>query len=189
MKSIDLSRFPIHIVQDGSALCIPACVQAILLFHDRDAVISQFELLKTMLSKTDDNLPSLGAVKDHIGPLFAKQFTFDILFPSTFDEWLKNIKNEVDNSCPLAFSTKLPSGDAHIRIAVGHDDSSRRLLVYNPGLSSKNLFVPNSQTNIVGGCSIVCSGLQEYAYSEAQSDWNKPDRCDDQLTIHPTVDQ
>lgn len=182
MQSINLNRFPIDLVQDGSIFCIPASILGILKYHIPNINESQFSLMTKMIIYASDNMPSFNAAQNGIGPSLSAQFIFQQLNPSTFDEWANNIKSEIDNNNPIAIATRVSVG-VHIRVVLGYDTSNNEFLLFNPGIEARKLLVP-SQSSIVGGCVITSSGLQKYTYSEAQNDWNAPQSTRDQLKIN-----
>lgn len=183
MLSIDRSKFPFSVVQDGSMFCIPAATLAIFKYHKPQSTIRQFDLMKWMIEGPPDHMPSFGAMVTHVGPKINTHFKLVQLDPATFTKWLDNVKNELTKQYPIAIATRLANGP-HIRVVIQLDDQAGHMVLFNPGIGGINLFVP-SPNGIIGGWSIIQSGIEMYTVQQAEDDWNNPQKCGDQLQVEP----
>ncbi len=160
MVSINLSKFPFDINQETNYYCIPAGILSILKYYDDEIKITQDELFKLMSPDI-----SFGAVKK----LTFKDFTFDIKYPETncftkqcFSNWFKIIKDEIDQSKPVAISFRLDSRNVHTKVAVAYDTSN--LWLFDPA--------PFTQRPV------------QYSFQDAEKEFAKQDRCGDMIIVN-----
>jgi hypothetical protein len=183
MVTIDLNRFPFATVQDGSVFCIPAASLAIFRYHKPQFGLSQFDLMKWMIEGPPDHLPSFGAMVMHVGPKVKSEFNLVQLNPSTFTEWLDNIRNDLARQYPIAIATRFADGP-HIRVVVQLDEQAGHMGLFNPGIGATNLLIP-SPKGVVGGWLVLQSGIEIYTLKQSEDDWNGAQRCGDQLRVEP----
>ena len=103
MLSIDFEKFPFDTVQDGSVSCIPATIIAVFKYFDKNISINQFGLMRLLILNTVDKNPSLGGIIEVLKPALEAKYNFEHLFPKTFEEWKKNITDNLSKSYPLIF--------------------------------------------------------------------------------------
>lgn len=180
MNTIDLSKFNFNIVQEGLVYCIPASALAIFSYHDSTFSLSQHNIMQLMNCN-----PGFKAMKGIIdkNDQIKNTFSIEVLDTNFFDQWLCNIKKEIDDSYPIAISTKQSNGNVHVRVVIGYDDEKKYFLLFNPGTSYHF-----KDVNVV----IRVSHVEVYNYTNAQNDWNGVIQsnnqemfCRDQLIIHP----
>ncbi|NQU32380.1 MAG: hypothetical protein HQ521_04030 [Bacteroidetes bacterium] len=181
MKFIDKSKFDFSCVQDGSIFCIPASMLCILKYYDVNITETQFTLMIKMVLSAPDRYPSFKAAVNGVGPCYLNIYTFEQLFPQTFDDWLKNIKDDIDLLKPIAIATRNSNG-VHIRTIYGYDDAGKRLHLFNTGINSTTQIF-QSQNNVVGAVTTINSGIEVYSYTDAEADWNSQYATKDQLSI------
>ena len=165
-------------VQEGIDYCIPASVQSIFNYHKSQIKYHQLILLQLMiLYENKNHLPSFQAMSDIKDPRITNEFNCTVLNPSTFKEWTDNIINEISSNRPIAISTKF-GDNAHIRVAIGIDDTNNIIKLYNPGVGNINKTVSGYNVKIY-------SGIENYSFTQAQADWDLDNPCHDQLQIIP----
>ena len=182
MQFIDKSKFDYGIVQDGTYFCIPASVLSILKYYDASIRESQFSLILKMILSVSDRLPSFRAAVKGIGRCYSAIYIIEQLTPNDFDEWLDNIKHELDNSCPIDIATRNSAG-VHVRVVIGYNDSTKNLFLFNPAIKIENQIKINGSKKIIGANLIIESGEEDYPYKTALSDWNCQSPARDQLKI------
>ena len=178
---INLNKFDLHMIQHGIGFCISASVQSILHYHKPHLHFSQDYLHSLMVIGEQNQQPSFPAVLRNIKPKLDKEFDFQIPpEPQNFLEWSQNIKTEIDNSNPLAISTRVGPTSVHIRVVVGYDNAKKEFKLYNPGVTylKNNGSTPGFQFSIK-------SFIEDYTYFNAESDFNVHQPTRDQLIIHP----
>ena len=184
MLSIDLEKFPFDTVQDGSVFCIPAAVSAVLKYFDKNISIHQFGLMRLLILNTVDKNPSLGGIIEVLKPELETKYNFEHLFPTTFEEWKKNVTDNLSKSYPLIFATRISSGP-HVRILIQFDKANDSFTIFDPGVEGLLKETLDSNGHINGANLIFSSLIKKYTIDEALHDWNNPDKCSDQLLIFP----
>lgn len=182
MGSIDNSRFPFAVVQKGVDFCIPASACAVFKYHKSNYRITQFEIMQLMIVGAQDHMPSFSAMRKFVQPIVADNFQLEHLNPGSYDEWLMNINRDISNSQPIAISTRYTSF-VHIRVVIEYEPAGKKLLLFNPGISTIDRVVNNGNTP--GGLLRIQSFVEEYSFHQAQDDWNQANSCRDQLRITP----
>lgn len=170
--------------QEGPASCIPASVELIFNYHKPRFPVNQFMITILMINYSINNSPSFSAIERIACPAVTTFFNINVLNPITFTDWLQNIENELKKDRPIAISTKIPNGGAHIRVVLSKDDTNNKLLLYNPGFYFKKSYVLNKGIT-TGMIAITEAGLEEYSYNDANNDFSALESCHDQLQIIP----
>ena len=180
MNTVDLGRYDHNMIQRGIDFCIPACAYSICKYHDPKFDYTQEYIMSLMVSNATDHMPSFGAMIQFVAPILNARFVMRQEPPHSHQEWLTNIKNEIDDNCPLAIATRVSNNHVHIRTVLGYDDNSGEILLYNPGVTKliKSQNFPLQK----GSQYCIASGIEKYEYQQAQRDINN---ANDQLIIRP----
>jgi hypothetical protein len=184
MPTVNLLSFPNDIVQEGIHFCIPASVLSVLKYYDQNIKCTQFGLMQLLISNSKSNSPSLEGVIEAIKPQLENDYNFQYLGPSTFDEWKDNVITNLTKSYPMIFTSRNNSGP-HVRVIIGFDELTNTFIIFDPGESGSLDKILNHTGNIIGSIWTIKSMIKTYTEIEAKEDWNKPNRCSDQLLISP----
>lgn len=171
MKNIDVTKFSVQNAQIDQNHCIPANIQAMILYHDPHYSMQQAQIMTVL-----NNNPSFGVAQVASAQLTQNQ-TVTKLDPQNINDWTQNIKDEIDQNRPIAISTNIKPGKFHIRTLLGYDDTYEFYLLQNPSLQA--LMVNQGGTPV----GYIIGGLEIYTYNEAQNDWKIYGGGTDQLQI------
>ncbi len=166
---IDLNRFPSDVFQINSIMCIPACAEAIFRYHDSSFNYTQSDIRDWIIRLKGSFDPSFSSLSNCIPPSVADNFILmNPNYPDSFDDWLESIISELSNNRPVGISTRIPGDGAHIRVVLGNSEQNG-LLIFDPAWRI------NPAVEVLSFTSI----------EDADTAWNLPDPCRDQLLIHP----
>lgn len=180
MNNILIESFPLSVIQDGSQFCIPATIQAILIYHqhkDASSEVFQFCLMREMIKMDENNAPSLKSAEIVLKDDYL--VTVKQIEPNTFDEWYKHIEIDINRRNPIAFTTRRNDGSVHIRTIIGINYTSKSFVVFDTAKEAEKLPISSESFMYV-----IVSGKYEYKFNEAQFDWEKIGGCRDLLQIH-----